>query len=723
MTNILSGLNDSQQKAVEHISGPLLILAGPGSGKTRVIVHRIAYLIKTCGISPYRIIAVTFTNKAANEMKERLNTLVSGWADELTVGTFHAICARILRIDGKKINIKPDFVIYGRDDQITLIKRTIQEVGYDPSQYSANSITASIGMVKSQMLSPEEYTEQASSYFEEVVSKVYKRYEELLGQSNALDFDDLLLKTVHLLDKHSDIKKKYQNRYQHIMVDEFQDTNLVQYALVKLLTGKHKNICVVGDPDQSIYSWRSADLRNILNFEEDYKEAEVIQLGQSYRSTKKILKAAVGVISANNQRKPIDLWTDNENGENINVIETFTQHEEARCVVREIERLYKNGSERYGGCAVMYRTNAQSRVLEETFIRYGVPYRLVAGTRFYERREVKDVIAYLRLIQNPDDSVSLLRVINVPPRGLGQKSLQELSNYAKDKNISLYEALKYIVSDGGKKPSLTQRAVNSLTTFKENLDYFMEKNKKGGVVELFDDVLLRSGYKEHLLDEKEGQERLENIMELRSVVQEYSEMPPGEGLSAFLEGAALVSDVDGLKGEADAVTLITLHQAKGLEFSSVFIVGAEEGILPHFRSIDDPLQMEEERRLFYVGVTRAKRRLYILRALRRNLMGGNTANDPSRFIGDIPKSIVCGSNGSEEKPSFTKRLASLQREEESCFNVPDLKAGDRVKHAQFGEGVIVGLKPSKEDAEVQVDFKLVGTKRLMLSFAKLEKVE
>lgn len=723
MTNILSSLNDSQQKAVEHDLGPLLILAGPGSGKTRVIVHRIAYLIRTCGISPHRIMAVTFTNKAANELKERLGTLVSGWADELTVGTFHAICARILRIDGKKIGIKPDFVIYSRDDQVTLVKRTIQEVGYDPSQYSANSIMASIGMVKSQMLSPEEYAKQASSYFEEVVSKVYKRYEELLTQSNALDFDDLLLKTVRLLDNHSDIKKKYQNRYQHIMVDEFQDTNLVQYALVKLFTGKHKNICVVGDPDQSIYSWRSADLRNILNFEEDYKGAKVIHLGQSYRSTKKILKAAVGVISANNQRKPIELWTDNEDGENINVAETFTQHEEARYVVREIERLQKSGKERYGGCAVMYRTNAQSRVLEETFLRYGVPYRLVAGTRFYERREVKDVIAYLRIIQNPDDGVSLLRVINVPPRGLGQKSIQLLANYAKEENISLYEALKHVVSNGGKKPSLTQRAVNSFTSFKEMVDGLIEKKKDAGLVELFDDILQKSGYKEYLLGEKEGQERLENVMELRSVVQEYSEMPPGEGLPAFLEGAALVSDVDGLNGETDAVTLITLHQAKGLEFSTVFIVGAEEGILPHFRSIDDPLQMEEERRLFYVGVTRAKKRLYVLRALSRHLMGGNTSNDASRFINDIPKGVVSGSNGVKEKTSFTRKITSWQEEEETSFNLPDLKSGDRVKHAQFGEGVIVGLKPSKDDAEVQVDFKLAGIKRLMLSFAKLEKVE
>ncbi|MES0279156.1 MAG: UvrD-helicase domain-containing protein, partial [Dehalococcoidales bacterium] len=415
MADFLAELNPAQREAVEAIGGPVLILAGPGSGKTRVITHRIAYLIKVCGVSPRHIMAVTFTNKAARELKERLQGLASAAQEDLTVGTFHAICARILRREGRVIDIDPGFVIYDDSDQLSLLKRAIVDVGLDPKQYSASAISSAISAAKSRLITPQSYLESKQSYFEGVVGSVYERYQELLRLSNALDFDDLLLETVHLFRQHPDVLDRFQTRYQHIMVDEFQDTNVVQYEIIRLIAAKYRNVCVVGDPDQSIYSWRFADLRNILSFEKDYPEAKVVLLERNYRSTQTILEAAAGIISANRQRKPIKLWTEKEPGELVTVVETYSQQEEARFVTNEVEKLVERGKASLADCAVMYRTNAQSRALEEAFIRYGMSYKLVAGTRFYERREVKDVVAYLRLIQNPDDSVSLLRVINVPP--------------------------------------------------------------------------------------------------------------------------------------------------------------------------------------------------------------------------------------------------------------------------------------------------------------------
>ncbi len=421
--DILSELNPAQREAVETISGPVLILAGPGSGKTRVITHRIAYLIKVCGVSPRRIMAVTFTNKAARGMADRLYQLVPGSAAELTIGTFHAICARILRIEGKPVGIDSGFVIYDSDDQLSLLKRCIQAVGLDPKQYAPRAIQSAISAAKSALLTPAEYGRLAASYYEEIVQRVYERYQPSLAESNALDFDDLLMRAVQLFRQVPEVLDRYQSRYLHLQVDEFQDTNPVQYELVKLLGGKHRNVCVVGDPDQSIYSWRAADLRNILYFERDYPEAKVILLEQNYRSTQIILETANHIISANEQRKPKNLWTENQAGLPVEVVETYSEQEEAQFVVNEVTRLAEREGFRLGDCAVMYRTNAQSRVLEEAFLRYGVPYRLVAGTRFYDRREVRDVIAYLRLVQNPHDSVSLRRIINVPPRGVGQRSL------------------------------------------------------------------------------------------------------------------------------------------------------------------------------------------------------------------------------------------------------------------------------------------------------------
>jgi len=618
----------------------VLILAGPGSGKTRVIAHRVAYLIKVCGINPRRIMAVTFTNKAAREMEERLHRLVSGSVRELTLGTFHAICARILRMDGSATGVDSHFVIYDREDQTSLIKRGIQEAGLDPKQYAPQAIASAITAAKSRLLTPQDYIQHSHSYFEEVAGRVYERYQQLLSESNALDFDDLLMKVVQLFTNSPEILSRYQERYLHVQVDEFQDTNLVQYELIKQLSGKYRNICVVGDPDQSIYSWRFADLRNILSFEKDYPEAKVVLLEQNYRSTKLILETASHIISANQQRKPKDLWTTNEMGELTTVVETYSEQEEAQFVVSEIERLVGQGRARLGDCAVMYRTNAQSRALEEAFIRYGTPYKLVAGTRFYERREIKDIIAYLRLIQNPYDSVSLLRIINVPGRGIGQQTLAKLSSWAKSLGISEYEALQLAAEpkdSEGHQPPFSSRITSALAGFRDVMEEFMARSRELNLVDLFDLVVERSGYRQYILNGVDGEERWENILELRTVAREYRHLNPPEGLAAFLEGVTLVSDVDGLDETVDTVTLITLHQAKGLEFPVVFIVGMEDGILPHFKSFDDPTQMEEERRLCYVGVTRAKQKVYLVRAFRRSLMGRSGVSQPSRFLEDVPQ--------------------------------------------------------------------------------------
>ena len=725
--DILAELNPAQREAVEAISGPVLILAGPGSGKTRVITHRIAYLIKVCGVSPHRIMAVTFTNKAAREMEERLLRLARSSVEDLTIGTFHAICARILRRDGKAIGVNSGFVIYDAEDQMSLIKRSIQGIGLDPKQYAPRAIQSAITAAKSRLLTPADYLPR--SYFDEVVQRVYERYQQLLTESNALDFDDLLMKVVHLFRQSPQILSRYQSRYLHLQVDEFQDTNLVQYELMKQLAGKHRNICVVGDPDQSIYSWRFADLRNILNFEKDYPEAKVVLLEQNYRSTKMILETASYIILANQQRKPKDLWTDNETGVLPEIVETYTEQEEAQFVVNEVEQLISQGEFKRGDCAIMYRTNAQSRVIEEAFVRYGVPYKLVAGTRFYERREIKDIIAYLRLIQNPYDSVSLLRIINVPQRGIGQRSLSELSQWARSRSIAEYRALQLVAAQkedeaAENRPPFNARTTRALAGFVNMMEGFKARSRELNLVDLFDLVIESSGYREYILSGMDGEERWENILELRTVTQEYGDLKPAEGLAAFLEGVTLVSDVDGLNESVDAVTLITLHQAKGLEFPVVFIVGMEDGILPHIRSFDDPEQMEEERRLCYVGVTRAKKKVYLVRAFRRSLMGSSAINRPSRFLQDIPPHLLSGGSlWQGEDSQIATAMYSWNKAPATRLAIPELSAGDHVHHAQFGDGIVVSCRPVKDDAEVVVAFDGAGIKKLLLSFARLEKVE
>ena len=726
--DILATLNPAQREAVEAIKGPVLILAGPGSGKTRVITHRVAYLVKACGVSPRHIMAVTFTNKAAREMKERLEQLLGQANEALTLGTFHAICARILRHEGQAVGLESSFVIYDEDDQLRLVKQVLEELNLDPKQYVPQALRSAIDAAKSRLLSPEDYAEQVSSYFEEIVHRVYQRYQQLLSQGQAVDFDDLLMKTVQLFRDHPKILAKYQSRYIHILVDEFQDTNIAQYELMKRLAGKYRNLCVVGDPDQSIYSWRFADLRNILSFEKDYPEAKLVFLEQNYRSTKTILEVASDVISANVLRKPKRLWTENENGASVTVIESYNAEEEAQSVVNEIEKLAGEEQISLKDCAVMYRVNAQSRALEETFLRYGVPYKLVGGTRFYHRQEIKDIIAYLRVIHNSQDNVNLLRIINVPGRGIGQKTIHTLQSWAKAHDTSLLEALRQIshnaIADEAKQ-SLPSRTIQALAGFDALMNEFTTQSHQLSFSGLVNEILERTGYRAHIQGKEDGEERWENINELRNVASEYNEADTEEALTAFLEKVSLVSDIDELDEKADTVTLITLHQAKGLEFPAVFIVGLEEGILPHRRSFDDPAQMEEERRLCYVGITRAKKRLYLLRSYRRSLFGGSTANPPSRFLKDISPDLISPRGLWAESPApvagsdFTQKFQPSARP----IDALTLKVGDRVLHSKFGPGIVMNCSPTRGDQELTVVFEGAGIKKLLASLAPLERME
>ncbi len=719
--DILATLNPAQREAAEAIKGPVLILAGPGSGKTRVITHRVAYLLKVCGVSPHHIMAVTFTNKAAREMKERLEQLLGEAVGALTVGTFHAICARILRLEGEATGLKSSFVIYDEDDQLRLMKQVLEELNLDHKQYAPQALRSAISAAKSRLMSPEDYARWVGSYFEEIVHRVYQRYQELLGQGQAVDFDDLLMRTVRLFNDHPKILARYQSRYVHILVDEFQDTNIAQYELMKQLSGKYRNLCVVGDPDQSIYSWRFADLRNILSFEKDYSEAKVVFLEQNYRSTRTILDVASDVISANVLRKPKKLWTENEDGASVTVIESYNAEEEAQAVVGEIEKLIGQEEIDLRDCAVMYRVNAQSRALEETFLRYGVPYKLVGGTRFYQRQEVRDVIAYLRVIHNPQDDVSLTRIVNVPGRGIGQKTVNVLQSWARLHNTSLLEALKQVVEE----EKLPQRIAQAVVGFDALISELKARSHELGLSGLLNEILEHTRYREYILAKEDGEERWENVVELRNVASEYDEFGPEEALALFLEKVSLVSDIDELDEKADAVTLITLHQAKGLEFPVVFIVGLEEGILPHRKSVDDPEQMEEERRLCYVGITRAKKRLYLLRSYRRSLFGGSTANPPSRFLRDISPHLISPRALCEDSPTpvASGDLGQDFRPSPRSLSVLALKVGDHVHHSKFGPGIVMNCLPAKDDQELTVVFEAAGVKKLLASLAPLEKIE
>jgi DNA helicase-2/ATP-dependent DNA helicase PcrA len=707
----LLGLNTAQRKAVEAVRGPVLVLAGPGSGKTRVIVHRIAHLIASCGVSPDAIVAVTFTNKAAREMAERLSHLLGRQAGELSLGTFHALCAGILRREGTAIGLHPRYSIYDDGDQMGLVKRSLQDIGLDPKAYSPRALLTAISAAKSRLLTAEDYVQCSRSYFEEVVGRVYQRYEMLLAQNQAVDFDDLLMKAYQLFQSHPQILARYQARYDHVLVDEFQDTNPTQYALARQLSARHSNIFVVGDPDQSIYSWRQADIRNILDFERDYPRAQVICLDQNYRSTQTILGAARSVVSVNEDRKETQLWTDNERGLPVVMVEAESESDEARFVIREVARLLAGGDVRPEDCAVMYRTNAQSRALEEAFIRHGMPYQVIGGVRFYERREIRDLMAYLRFLYNPYDDISLLRIVNIPPRGIGQRTLDEFRAWAGRLGIPLYAGLQRLTEDGSANP-FGAHAAAALGRLASLIRDLSARSAEVDVARLLDSVVKTTGYQEYVMESADGEERWQNVLELRGIAAGYQHLDPQRSLTAFLEGVSLFSDTDELDEKSDRTTLITLHQAKGLEFPVVFMAGMEEGLLPHFRCFEDREQMEEERRLCYVGMTRAKKRLYLLRALRRTFMGGVTANPPSRFLGDIPRELTRSATVYGEEAVPASPVATIPVE---------FEAGDQVQHAKFGRGVVVACRSTGDDCELEVLFADFGRKRLLASLARLSR--
>lgn len=713
--DILEGLNSAQKEAVQLIEGPVLVLAGPGSGKTRVLVQRVAYLVKECGCEPYRIMAVTFTNKAAREMKERLHYLLGERLRQLTIGTFHAICVRILRREARHLGIPSSFVIYDTTDQLSLIRQALKDLDLDDKTYRPQAIQAAISRAKSELIGPDEY--RSRTYWQEVASRVYRRYQKLLADNSALDFDDLLMTAARLFREHEEVLSKYQRRYHYILVDEFQDTNMAQYELLKLLSQKHRNLFVVGDEDQSIYRFRGADFRNIQRFRNDYPEAWVILLEQNYRSPQTILDAAKNVIALNVHRTPKELYTDKGRGLPITVFEAYNEQEEGQYVVGEIQRLVAQGLCRPSDCAVMYRTNAQSRPIEDAFVRWGIPYKLVGATRFYARREIKDVLAYLRLIHNPYDNVSLARVINLPPRGIGSKTMTQLEKWAGEMGVAVYDALQIIKgkegTEGAEVP-LSSRARKALLGFTALLEELIAAWGKLDLLELLDLVLDKTGYADYVQDgTEEGKDRWANIMELRTVAKEYLELPPETALTTFLEEVALVSDVDNLDEQVDAPTLLTLHMAKGLEFPVVFMVGMEEGIFPHNRSMDDPDQMEEERRLCYVGITRAKERLYLIHAFRRTLFGQSELGHPSRFIRDIPAHLIKGRQVTGVSEAPLERQSVLEAR---------FKTGDQVCHPKFGQGMVIESVVVGGDEEVTVAFEGQGLKRLLASFARLEKI-
>jgi len=737
----LEGLNPVQREAVTTTEGPLLIAAGPGSGKTRVIVHRIAYLIEARGVRPWQILAVTFTNKAANEMRERLARLLAPEAAEaLLVGTFHRVCAQFLRRDGAAIGVDPRFVIYDEDDQQRLIRRAIQEQGHDEKRVSPRAVLATISRAKNTLQDAVAYARAAEGRWEETVAPLFRRYEELLAESRALDFDDLLLRVVDLFQQAPEVLARYQERYRYLLVDEFQDTNVVQYTIVRLLGERYRNVCVVGDIDQSIYSWRAAHPRNLYYFERDFPELRKVELVQNYRSTQTILAAANAIIRAGFRRDK-NLWTENDRGIPITCYEAFNERDEAEYIVRQIRTLQARQGTRWGDCAVLYRTNAQTRVLEEAFVRYRVPYRIVGGMRFYERREIKDLLAYLRLVFNPRDAVSLERVLNVPPRELGAKSVQQLARWRERLGCDWWDALRLVAAEelppGAPPCPLAPRARRACVRFVSLIDELRAGARELTLPELLDELLARTDYERYLRDDAaDGGERWDNVRELRTALLEYEGVPAEQGLEVFLTGASLAQDTDDL-GSHDTVLLMTLHTAKGLEFPYVFIAGLEEGLCPHSRSLDDEEQLAEEWRLFFVGATRAMRGLYLTYAARRQLYRDIVVNEPSRFLLElralVPELLAedgptawrqasaslapsparaAASGPSPRRPSAPPAPAAL----------PRFEVGDRVYHAHFGRGEVVSYERRGGDAEVIVEFEHVGRKRLSLAYAKLERL-
>lgn len=719
--DILAQLNPAQVEAVTFGDGPLLVLAGAGSGKTRVLTTRVAYLLKEMRVPPHRILAITFTNKAAREMRERVEALVPEAARDLWILTFHAACLRVLRRQEEFFGRDRNFVIYDDDDKLTLVKDCIKELNLDDKRYPPRAVAGAISQSKNQLVDAEDFDRHAYDHFNRVVSSVYRLYQEKLRRNNAVDFDDLIFLTVKLFRSCPQTLAYYQDRFRYILVDEYQDTNYAQYVLVNLLAKAHRNLCVVGDPDQGIYGWRGADIKNILSFERDYPEAEVIRLEQNYRSTGSILEAANHIIRNNANRKEKRLWT--AAGPGVPLVNFFgkDEHSEADFVAGRILQLREIEQKPFRDFAVLYRTHAQSRVVEETFVRAGIPYTVIGGLRFYDRKEIKDILAYLRLILNHNDTISLSRIINVPRRGIGQASYNRLSNFAGENGVTQVDALERAAEI----PGLSVKAQKACTGLGVLIRSLSDQSSNISVTELSMAVMEQTGYRMELLAENtvEARTRLENLDEFLSVTGEFDQQAEEKGLRSFLENIALVTDLDRFDEEADQVALMTLHSAKGLEFPVVFLIGLEEGVFPHSRSLLEPDELEEERRLCYVGVTRAKERLYLAHCWRRTLYGTQRYNPPSRFLEEIPAHLVSeedilDGNG-EAHPSGT--VPGAVRSKAKPVKRDEFILGDKVRHGKWGVGVIVGLQGADEDMEYKVAFPDQGIKVLLAKYAPLER--
>lgn len=732
---LLNGLNPEQQKAVKTLDGPLLLMAGAGSGKTRVLTHRIGYLMVEKGINPYNILAITFTNKAAREMRERIHKMMGGAADDIWISTFHSMCVRILRRDIDRLGFNRNFTILDSTDQQSVIKSILKDKNMDPKKFDPRAILGTISSAKNELITPEEYAKTAGDYFSQKVSDVYEEYQRRLRKNQALDFDDLIMTTITLFMRVPEVLEFYQRKFQYIHVDEYQDTNRAQYMLVKLLAQRFQNLCVVGDSDQSIYRWRGADIANILSFEKDYPNASVILLEQNYRSTKKILLAANMVIQNNMNRKPKNLWTENAEGNKIMYYRADSEQGEAQFVIGKIQELLRNGR-KLSDIAILYRTNAQSRVIEESFLKSNIDYNIVGGIKFYDRKEIKDVLAYLRLISNPDDDISLQRVINVPKRAIGSTSIDKIANFATMHDLSMYQALETIEMIG-----LSPKAEKAAIEFRNLIRNYTHQQEYLSVTELVEEVLDKSGYREMLKAEKsiESQSRLENLDEFLTVTKSFEESSEDKTLVAFLTDLALVADIDRLDDDGqkktDVVTLMTLHSAKGLEFPVVFLIGMEEGVFPHSRSLMEEMEMEEERRLAYVGITRAEEELFITNAQMRTLFGRTNMNPESRFIKEIPAELVedaapkpkraapLSGGRPAARPAFPQRgavgrpVAAASGGEEIGW-----KVGDKAQHGKWGTGTVVSVKGSGEGMELDIAFPSpTGIKRLLAKFAPITK--
>ena len=718
---LIESLNPVQAEAVLHTEGPALIVAGAGSGKTRALTHRIAYLIREQGVNPYSILAITFTNKAAREMAERVESLLGQRiAKGMWILTFHSACARILRREHEHLGLPSSFTIYDEGDTERLIASVLKDLDLDVKRYPPRAMAAAIGKAKDHVLSAEEFAGAAGNLYEQTIAKVYAEYERRKHAAGALDFDDLITETVRLFRDHPAVLEHYQEWFRYILIDEYQDTNRAQYQLVNLLAAKYRNICVVGDADQGVYSWRGATIQNLLDFERDYPDAEIFLMEQNYRSTSNILAVANALIEHNVHRKPKSLWTETLGGELAVRYRADDEHEEAVFVAEEVHRLVESEGHRYSDVAVFYRTNAQSRVLEDTFMRAGIPYRVVGGVRFYQRKEVKDILAYLRLLLNPQDVVCARRVVNTPRRGIGDATVASLEGFAVFEEVPFLEAARRV----DEIPELGPRAKGAVAGFVGVIDRLQQALDSGaGPQKMVEAATTESGYLLELESERtvEAEGRIENLRELGGVAAEFEQRSPDGTLAEFLEQVSLVSEQDEYDEESGSVTLMTLHNAKGLEFPVVFIIGLEDGVFPHYRSMGEPAELEEERRLMYVGVTRAQQRLYLTHAWSRMLFGSTSYNPPSRFLGEIPSELV---HAIEEENVIGSggEVSPIRAAVDGRREIPQISAGDTVLHDKWGEGVVLSVSGSGSDAEATVRFEDAGEKRLLVAYAPLKRV-